>query len=180
MSWKKVGLLAKLMGKADAKVDVSQLPTQSDPIQMDLGGVQVTWDGGDWSISTSTTCVGVCVCVFGSMGGVCESVRGPGKALTPTRGRSGARDVRGRECGPTQGSSAVEGGERETQGADAVVGVPERTSARDGMHCGVGLFLFFPRLPGADFTVCFVMQLAARQLDADELERELDQALSKA
>jgi len=49
MSWKKVSLFSRLLGKTEQQVDASTLPTSDTPISMQLDGVTLTWDRGDWS-----------------------------------------------------------------------------------------------------------------------------------
>jgi hypothetical protein len=49
MSWKKVSLLGRLMGKGPVHVDVDSLPTSKDPLSLQLGGVQLNFEHGEWT-----------------------------------------------------------------------------------------------------------------------------------
>jgi hypothetical protein len=49
MSWKKVGLLSRLMGKTGPVIDEAGVSKASDGIEINLGGVQLTWNDGEWT-----------------------------------------------------------------------------------------------------------------------------------
>lgn len=55
MAWRKVGFLSKLMGKSEPQIDASSIASHTAPISLDLGGVQMAFEDGEWSAGTGNT-----------------------------------------------------------------------------------------------------------------------------